>query len=83
MLQYMLDSQDFLKILDSGAPGVNLLDDAKYKTALAYVREHGVYGYGAVVNATKQELLAMLEDSFVVPELHLDWNFMSFRVYYR
>lgn len=65
MIQYMLDSEDFLRIFDSGAPGVNLLNDSKYKTALAYVKENGVNGYGAVVNATKQELLNMLEDPSV------------------
>ena len=78
MLQYMLDSPDFLRIFDSGAPGVNLLNDAKYKTALAYVREHGVYGYGAVVNATKQELLAMLEDPSVDGAYMMD-SFLDLR----
>lgn len=63
MIRYLLDQEDFLKIFEGSVPGgKNILNTYEYKAVLEYIQEHGVKSYGAVVYATKQELLHMLED---------------------
>lgn len=67
MLKFMLAEKNrkFLEIFDSSVPGENVADPLKYEEALKYVEENGVNGYGIVVSASKQQLLAMLKDSSV------------------
>lgn len=62
MLTYLKDQERFCKIFDSPVPGENVFDLYKYESALKYIEENGVYGYGIVVNATKDELIEMLSD---------------------
>lgn len=66
MIRYLMGREDFLEIFEGGAPGgKNLFNVYEYEGALNYIREHGVKSYGAVVYASKEELIKMLEDSSV------------------
>ncbi|MEZ3436994.1 MAG: anti-sigma factor C-terminal domain-containing protein [Lachnospiraceae bacterium] len=67
MLRFMLaeENKKFLEIFDSSVPGENVADPLKYEEALKYVEENGVNGYGVVVSASKEQLLAMLKDSSI------------------
>lgn len=66
MIRYLMEREDFLEIFEGGAPGgKNLFNVYEYAGALDYIREHGVKSYGAVVYASKEELIKMLEDSSV------------------
>lgn len=66
MIRYLMEREDFLEIFEGGLPGgKNFLNIYEYKEALGYIREHGVKSYGAIVYATKEELLKMLEDPSV------------------
>lgn len=64
MLEFMLDeeNEEFVNIFDSSVPGENLADFSKYKYALSYIEKNGVKGYGIVVSAGKEQLLAMLDN---------------------
>lgn len=67
MLKFMLteENRKFLEIFDSHIPGENAADTFKYQEALGYVEECGINGYGAVVFASKTQLLELLEDASV------------------
>lgn len=66
MIRYLMEREDFLEIFEGSAPGgKNLFNVYEYEGALNYIREHGVKSYGAVVYASKEELIKMLEDSSV------------------
>lgn len=66
MIRYLMGREDFLEIFEGGAPGgKNFFNVYEYTGALGYIREHGVKSYGAVVYASKEELIKMLEDSAV------------------
>ncbi|EEG75028.1 anti sigma factor C-terminal domain-containing protein [[Clostridium] hylemonae] len=62
LLAYMTDNERFGRIFASEVPGENVFNRIKFESALDYVKKNGVNGYGAVVNAGRDELLELLAD---------------------
>lgn len=76
MVAFMMDEKNerFLEIFDSSYAGQSAeeLYQYKYRNIRDYIDEHGVNGYGAVVYATKQQLLEMIADETVSGVYMLD-----------
>ncbi len=69
MIAFMMDEKNkrFLEIFDSSYAGQSAeeLYQYKYRNIRDYIDAHGVNGYGAVVYASKQQLLEMFADETV------------------